>query len=115
MVIANSTFNDNEAYDYGGALYNDAGVVTISGSTFYGNEADDSGVIEIYGGSVTITGSTFYNNYADDDAGVSYIYSNATVNISSSAFFNNYADYWGGGVPCNRPWCHVEYHQQYLL
>jgi len=77
LTITNSTFEDNTAVNYGGAIYNTLGSasnmeLTIENSTFTGNTATnyDGGAIytESHGG-VNVTNSTFFNNTAGGEGG----------------------------------------------
>lgn len=90
VTIVDSVFEDNgdgESAVYGGAVYAMGGTVTVSGSTFDGNEAmSASTTLEGAGGAilaetVAVEGSTFVRNRAMYHGGA---ISAATVTITSS-------------------------------
>lgn len=112
LTITNSTFEDNTAGDYGGAIYNTLGSIyemdlTIENSTFTGNTATsyDGGAIftESHAG-VTITNSTFFNNTAGLNGGAIYhdtaVQGDEYLSIIHSTFSENYAldAAYGAGV-----------------
>jgi autotransporter family porin len=90
--IADSKFTDNSTDYEGGAIDNDYDL-TLTGSTFTGNEAE-------YGGAVyteddtTISGDTFSGNGAAFGAG---LYNDADTTADNSTFTHN-ASYYGGGI-----------------
>lgn len=108
--ITNSTFLRNEsAARYssrsGGAIHNyilwddDEDALTISGSTFNGNQATgDGGAIDNNAGPLTITNSTFINNSAGEDGGAIYDDHQNTITIKYSTFYGNSAGESGGGI-----------------
>jgi len=97
--IINSNIVDNRAYTKGGGLYvNVRGRVSISKSTFKHNGLYyNGGGIYQAAGDLAITNSTFSANYASDGAG---LYNNGcspthpTLNIKHSTFAHNL----GGGL-----------------
>ena len=77
LSIAHSHFNTNRidyavCKDYGGAIYNDGGLVTISDSIFKGNYAKYGGAIYNDHGIISIKGSDFTSNTAYGDGGAIY-------------------------------------------
>jgi len=105
---------DNTATLFGGAIANlGGGTLTVTGSTFSGNQAGEGGAIDNadgFGGTVTVSGSTFTGNQASDNGGA---IDNAdeggsgTVTVSDSTFAGNTAsdggaidngDFYGGGT-----------------
>jgi predicted outer membrane repeat protein len=90
LMVTNSTFSDNSA----GAIYNYAGTLTVTNSTFSDNSG---GSIYNYAGTLTVTNSTFSNNSGAiyNDAGM--------VTVTSSTFSGNSAGsggaiFSGGGI-----------------
>jgi predicted outer membrane repeat protein len=90
LTITASTFNDNQSQGNnggnGGAIYNYAGTLSVTNSTFYLNSATTSGgAIYSQGGTVQITNSTFGINAANggggalNNAGSSFLMQNSIV------------------------------------
>jgi len=78
----------------GGAIYNNGGTVTITGSTITGCTASDNGgAIYNDGGTVTITGSTFSGCSATGNGGTIHASGSGTVTIDMSGFTGNPSDY----------------------
>ncbi|MCQ2380078.1 MAG: right-handed parallel beta-helix repeat-containing protein [Victivallaceae bacterium] len=87
-TIDASTFSGNTAFD-GGAIYNTAGTVNVTGSTFTGNSAPDSGgAIYNISGTAYVTGSEFSGNTAGTGGA---IYNTGTATIENSVFSDNAA------------------------
>jgi predicted outer membrane repeat protein len=91
------TFKDCSA----GAVTVREGATTVTNTTFNHNfmtSNGNGGGIEFRpDAALTITGSTFTKNEADDGGGV-YLDGDATLKISSSTFTDNAAKGWGGGA-----------------
>ena len=124
LTISGSSFSDNLAEYYGGAIYNN-GELGISDSSFSDNLADKDGGAISNGGELSIVNSAFSDNLADEDGGAiinwrdgeldivnsSFSHNSAgtagairnfgELNIGSSAFSHNSADA-GGGAIANR-------------
>jgi predicted outer membrane repeat protein len=114
--VNNCTISGNSASVDGGAIYNNNGILRVSGSTLSGNSADDDGGA-IYnfvapalhplgsrGSTVTITNSILSGNAAGVDGGGIY---NAvdtgsgypgTLAVTASTLSNNSAGNQGGGI-----------------
>lgn len=100
--IENSTLNQNQAGDHGGAVYIiTAGRLTILASTLNGNEAtgDDGGAIYSER-NTTITDSTLSNNQSGNDGGALNVELN--LEITSSIITGNQAADNGGGIHTDR-------------
>jgi len=84
----------------GGAITN-ASSITVSGSTFTGNQATGSGGAIFNGGSLTVMNSTFTSNSARGGNGGAIDNSNfegcGTVTVSNSTFYQNTAANGGNG------------------
>jgi hypothetical protein len=94
MTVTNTTFANNAAaYGLGGAIDN-AGTLTVSGSTFTGGDAFEGGAIDNKSGSLTVTNSTFANNTAIHGGA---IFNNAAASITGSTINNNNG-FQGGGL-----------------
>ncbi|MBK6647638.1 MAG: sortase [Anaerolineales bacterium] len=108
-AISNSIFQNHNGGDIddGGAIYINAGDVTISGSDFTGNSAidgggSDGGAIYLNGGTLHINSSDFTSNTASGDGGAIYA-ANGTLTIGNTAgvtFESNSADA-GGAIRIN--------------
>ena len=104
-AINNLNINNGDASDggNGGAITN-FGTITVSGSSFTGNQAAVSGGgIFNVGGAVTVIGSTFTGNLATGGFGGaidnSSQYSNCgTVTVTNSTFYQNSASNGGFGA-----------------
>jgi hypothetical protein len=62
VELVDSTFVGNASSNHGGAVVTDEGAVTVTGSTFSGNEAVDSAAAILTQGPATIENSTFTGN-----------------------------------------------------
>ena len=100
--VGNSTDEDSKGFNgfsssKGGAIYNDRGTATITGSTFTGNEANYGGAI-YNSDTATITDSTFTGNMANYNGGAIYN-DRGTATITGSTFTGNEAK--SGGAISN--------------
>ena len=109
LTVRDSTISENRISVFGGdsgldgdggAIYNEGGTLTVSGSTFFRNfVADNGGAIYNEGGTLTVSDSTFSQNESEpfspdpDDfcptCGGGGIYNSGTATVSNSTFFNN--------------------------
>ena len=102
--ILNCVFKDNEAEDYGGAIFSDEGhgYIVIENSKFINNKADDDGgAIYIDRGNLKIKDTVFEGNVADDDGGGIYINDEDGTFIRNCTFTKNVADDAAGGLYIN--------------
>jgi CSLREA domain-containing protein len=96
LTVSNSTFTGNQA-GYGGAIAN-FGTLTIANSTFDGNNASASGGgVYNQGASLTILNSTFSGNSAATSGGGVYNQSGMTMNMINNILANS----TGGGDCAN--------------
>lgn len=96
LVASNVSFEDNYAWDWGGAIYVE-GDATIVNSNFEGNESEtDEGGAVYVNGDVSISKSRFVSNESDDEGGAIFIYGSAR--ISASHFEDNWTDDDDGGA-----------------
>jgi len=72
--------------DYGGAIYNDGGVLAVHGGTYGGNSDLDYGGAIYNDGGMQITGATFTNNSSDYGGA---IYNDDQADITSTTFDHN--------------------------
>ena len=105
-TISNSTFTNNTAGDWGGAILatsingGSPAPVSVTGSTFAGNQGHG------YGGGLaveemataTVTGSSFTGNTTDDGGGLSFFQMNGPVAVGSTTVSGNSANGNGGGI-----------------
>ncbi|RPJ25142.1 MAG: CSLREA domain-containing protein, partial [Chloroflexi bacterium] len=87
--IANSTFSDNSAKS-GGVIWN-SGVVTVTNSTFFNNSASFFGgaIYNYTYFSMTLLNSTFANNSATKSGGGIYNYNWGTINYANTIIANS--------------------------
>jgi hypothetical protein len=97
LVIRESSFIDNAASDYGGAIEVAGGELTVTGSTFRGNSAYGGGGIDQAGGTATVQNCTFFDNTVLSDGGGIYNYIGSAT-VVNSTFSGNTADDAGGGL-----------------
>ena len=96
LIVSNSTFSGNNAYDYnGGGIYS-YGTLIVSNSTFSNNSANDYGGGIYSYGSFIVSNSTFSSNSSGYYGGG--IYSYGAINVSNSIFSGNSTDHHGGGI-----------------
>ena len=110
VMIANSTFQNNSATSYGGAINksgstSDSGVdVSITICTFVNNSAANGGgavYLGTFTGNVAISVCTFHNNRAAGYGGAIELYESTAdidVSITICTFVNNSAANGGGAV-----------------
>ena len=99
LSVSNSTFSGNQATTYaGGGIYN-IGTLTVSNSTFSGNSATGS---YGYGGGIsnegvlTVSNSTFSGNSAGQGGGINN--NGGTLTVINSTFAGNSAGFGAGGI-----------------
>ena len=101
-----TSFEGNSASYRGGAL-SVRGKATVSGSFFYGNEADRGGAIHVAGGEVTVTGSqvgfatlsgSTLGNRADYGGAIFGIGDDTLIKLKGTQVEGNTAAVSGGGV-----------------
>ena len=103
VTITDSRFTGNVAVNKGGAIFDQLGTLTVTGSAFENNEAIEGGAISIYGGksSLSVTGSQFIGNKTTTDGGFGggAIYAdNGTLEVANSVFDGNVSDSEGGAI-----------------
>ena len=109
-VFRNSTFTENTAGNYGGALGQDAQdsnkkELSIDNSTFISNEADAGGAVTFKQDTTTIHGCTFTGNTAkagsnnyNGRGGALYKGNGARLDLTDSMFSANHAEERGGAI-----------------
>jgi hypothetical protein len=80
----------------GGAIYNDNGVLTVSGCTLSGNRAMEGGAIDNSGGSATVTNCTLSGNVATSGGGA--IDNTGTMTVTGCTLSDNTSQGVGGGI-----------------
>jgi hypothetical protein len=65
FVIINSTFTDNNAFDAGGGIYNFESEVSVTDSTFSGNEAPVPLDVAVQAGEILSNGADIATHYAE--------------------------------------------------
>ncbi len=83
VTIINSSFSGNRAGSFGGALHTEYGNIIVSDSTFIDNSAIGGGVLNAHFGTATLTHVTMLNNLATQSNG------NAIDNKGSAIYLYN--------------------------
>jgi len=96
VTISSLEFNSNLAEE-GGVIYNNQGILNISDSTFNGNIANFRGGGIRNKGALTVTNSTFELNEVLGGEGGG-IYSSVNLTVHDSTFLGNTALSSGGGI-----------------
>ena len=96
LTIHNLTIIEGRA-EYGGAIDNWKGTLSISNSNFSNNSADKGGgaITNWREGELTISNSSFSHNSAEDAGAIA---NGGELSINDSAFSGNSADFWGGAI-----------------
>lgn len=99
VTISHSTFSGNNAWESGGAIINaNDSTLIISDSTFSGNATNNrGGAIINFLGPLTISNSTFSGNNATNPGGA-IVNGIGTVMIDNSTFSDNSSTSVGGGI-----------------
>jgi hypothetical protein len=99
LTVTNSSFSGNQA-DYGGAIYTGNGLLVVKNDTFSGNSATiDSGAVnDFYGGTVEVYSSTFVGNSAPHGGAIGN--RSGSVAVTNSTFTGNTASVSGGAIIC---------------
>jgi len=109
-IVRHSTFTENTAGNYGGALGQDAQdsnkkELSIENSTFTSNEADAGGAVTFKQDTTTIKGCTFTGNTAkagsanyNGRGGALYKGNGARLDLTDSKFSANHAEERGGAI-----------------
>ena len=103
VTITDSRFTGNVAVNKGGAIFDQLGTLTVTGSAFENNEAIEGGAISVYGGksSLKVTDRQFIGNKTTTDGnfGGGAIYAdNGTLEVANSVFDGNVSDSEGGAI-----------------
>jgi hypothetical protein len=104
LTLQDTTVTGGDAGDgRGGAIYNYAGTLTLTGSTISGNTANGSqsgygGGIAVYQSSLGVSDSTVSGNVARGGGGAVATYLSPNVAIRSSTLSGNRAANYGGAV-----------------
>lgn len=94
LTVTNTTFTNNYAIYYGGAIFTaaSAGSPTISGCTFSSNVAAQEGGAIYFTGTAAISNDTFGANTAGDANNTGYggaVAANSGITINGGSFTNN--------------------------
>lgn len=96
ISLKNLTLKNGKTATDGGAIHNDGGELTVTGSTIMQNSAKSGGAIYSRG-ELTVSGCTFTGNVAKDGSGGS-IRGSDNLTIAKSAFKDNTARLGGGAI-----------------
>ncbi len=102
-MTGTTSFTGNSAlYDNaGGAIYDDAHSLTLTGTTLNNNTtwSGTGGAIYVQNGDLTMTGASFNNNVAmDTNAGAIDYEASGALSVTNSSFVGNQAIYGGSGA-----------------
>jgi len=89
LIVTNGVFSDNHSYlgwGHGGAIFNDAGTVTLVKTTISNNSAMFGGGLYNWYGTLNVMNSTFSGNHS---AGGGGILNHGTLNVMNSTFSGN--------------------------
>lgn len=85
LTVSNSTFTGNEVSDYGGGILNAGGTLTIINSTFSGNKAPAGGADIYQSNSINSAILNLYNTIlANENGGGNCLISAGTVNAANN-------------------------------
>jgi CSLREA domain-containing protein len=109
LTVTQCDFTNNYAGGYftgggngGGAIWLNAGNLTINLSTFSGNTGSPGGAISAFSGALSISDSTFSGNHTQASKfGGAIFNNNVAITIAGSTFTNNTAPSGGGGAIYN--------------
>jgi uncharacterized repeat protein (TIGR02543 family) len=101
FTMSGGTISNNTASDWGGGVYVSNGTFTMSGGTINGNTATYSGGgVEVYNGTFTMSGGTISGNTATSSGGG--VCNDGTFTMSGGEISGNTSSsYYGGGVYVN--------------
>ena len=101
LTLNDCTFIDNTGNLGSGAVYSSgtstAGSLTVNNCIFTGNTGSSGAAIRNYGTPVTVNGCTFLNNTAGDMGGAIFINS-GVLTVNDSTFTGNTANNKGGAI-----------------
>ena len=95
---ADSSLKATEAQTIGGAIVNWQGALSISDSTFRDNLAESFGGAIFNAGELSISDSSFSDNWTDGLGGAISNWDAGELSISSSVFSDNLAESFGGAI-----------------
>ena len=89
VTVADSAFSGNTASAFGGGLMS-FGTATVTRSTFSGNtQSGEAAAVYNGGTAMTITNTTFAGNQANNGGAALENNTNATLHVTNSTFFDN--------------------------
>lgn len=99
IQLTGVTFSNNHASFAGGGMTNYAGTITLDGVTFENNSAvNNGGGLDDEFGTVTASRVVFRGNSAGRDGGGIYVDEDAFLTLATGLFTGNTAGFRGGGV-----------------
>ena len=98
IMYSSKLFDTQSVFRYnlatsGGAIYSETSMITLDGTTFYKNYANDSGALHLTSESVgeNLSNLTFSENNAFNNGGALSVLSSSKITISGSTFTKNLA------------------------
>lgn len=92
LTATNTTFSNNAATAFGGAISTSSGTLTLTNCTFSGNSAGDGGAVHLSSTTATITNCAFVANAAVNDGGAIIAAGTSTFSTPGCVFSGNSAD-----------------------
>ena len=117
LKVKSSTFTNNEAEYYGGAIDNFRGNLIVENSRFTANKADGGGAIYNWRGTFRISNSEFRSNagpHTGSEGGAILATGGGISQIDNTLFYDNFASRYGGAISVSiwnseRPTLNVNY------
>ncbi|NJN31733.1 MAG: hypothetical protein HC824_15895, partial [Synechococcales cyanobacterium RM1_1_8] len=98
VTVVGSTFRNNQAEDLGGAIASRDGNVSLSGSEFAGNTAGAGGALYQNAGELVIANSRFLNNQSQAVGGALDLFGITNSTIQTTLIQGNRSATLGGGI-----------------
>ncbi|MFK7810731.1 MAG: hypothetical protein AB8F74_23185, partial [Saprospiraceae bacterium] len=95
LTISNCSFVENEADEFGGAIFSEASTIDLRNNVFTTNVAKQGAGLHVDGGKYNIIHSVFYANSATNGGG---IYTMASLGNTSNSLFSENISTKGGGM-----------------
>ena len=96
LSLTSSTFQNNFAHSYGGALSVRGSTLSLTGNIFENNYADFyGGALYLRDSTLSFTRNTLKNNSANSFGGALHV-QESTFSLTGNTFKSNYAKYYGG-------------------
>ncbi|MFM2429068.1 MAG: hypothetical protein RLZZ511_281 [Cyanobacteriota bacterium] len=98
LTVNSSTFQNNQAEDFGGAIGTNQGAVSIANSQFVNNQSAIGGGLHHNSGSLSISGTQFLNNQASQYGGGLDLVNLGNATVQQTLIQGNQSGDGGGGI-----------------